>query len=749
MGTLSLRRPRRVGRLPGWLAIAAAFVLISRAAAAPPPNKAATPLASVHELDTPVSYSETKIPLGELVRKVAADTGVTLTAASAVADEPVAVVVKQMPARELLEQLADLLDYRWARRGKPGAERYEIGQDLDGKQREAALREAQRREVERRFQEEVRRYAEMAALSQEQIQALLDAGQRRQQELEKLNPEEQLAAYRSPQERQQMQRFGAAQQLSTPLARALAGLVGSLSPQQWSALRSEGEITLSTDPQKGELPLPAETGRLVRTAQPRMLTPGMPGVFPPEAEAAMRQNEQEMQQRWAAADSYRVILRLDADALETSGRLTLSVDAEAVRSAEPHSAFWYSGGDTSLHLTSGPEPFFPAAEENTPERQAILEKDPVTGAKMSFKLTAKPGPVASLIPAALSPAASPSWRLRDLLPDLARSYDISIIADAYASTPSGFVLSRSLPTEPIRLCTLLDRLTGLSFRWERVPEKGPGGGTAARSGGQEHSDARGRGEAGDGRLIRLRSRTWFLDRPREVPLRLVRRWKTLFEKYGALPLEEYARMAATLTDAQFENLPIVYSDAGLPAGPFGLFGLQRCRLPLRLYAGLPAAEQQALSRGEPLVVTQMTPAQRELFLAALREDSRHRLPPLNLDGWASGSFSMRLRPSLRMEAMPPLGGVGSPSSVPGSGPALTAPAPGAPGSPPAFPLGSPSAARGPGVPGPGARPPVAQVEFQLRYSPQDRESLILTVAAPSALPAPDDTARPGDAAKEQ
>src|SRR5712692_8464100 len=61
-------------------------------------------------LEKRVTYSETKIPLGELVAKVAADTGVPLRAAPAVADEPVAVVVQSFPAHELLEQLADLLD---------------------------------------------------------------------------------------------------------------------------------------------------------------------------------------------------------------------------------------------------------------------------------------------------------------------------------------------------------------------------------------------------------------------------------------------------------------------------------------------------------------------------------------------------------------------------------------------------------------------------------------------------------------
>src|SRR3989442_14348500 len=83
-------------------------------AEAPKPNRSV--LAEVKELDKPVSYTETKIPLGELVQKVAKETGASLTAAREVADEPVAVIVKDLEARQLLEQLADLLDYRWTRK---------------------------------------------------------------------------------------------------------------------------------------------------------------------------------------------------------------------------------------------------------------------------------------------------------------------------------------------------------------------------------------------------------------------------------------------------------------------------------------------------------------------------------------------------------------------------------------------------------------------------------------------------------
>src|SRR5437764_1448168 len=75
-------------------------------------------LDGVKALEKPVTDTETRIPLGILVQKVA--------------DEPVAVVVKAFSDRELLVQLADLLEYTWSRRGKAGAWCYEIYQDLGG-----------------------------------------------------------------------------------------------------------------------------------------------------------------------------------------------------------------------------------------------------------------------------------------------------------------------------------------------------------------------------------------------------------------------------------------------------------------------------------------------------------------------------------------------------------------------------------------------------------------------------------------
>src|SRR5262249_5574651 len=61
---------------------------------------------------------------------------------------------------------------------------------------------------------------------------------------------------------------------------------------------------------------------------------------------------------------------------------------------------------------------------------------------------------------------------------------------------------------------------------------------------------------------------------------------------------------------------------------------------LRLYAALSAAHRQALWEGGVLSVTQMTPAQRRLYLASLQERNRYRSRPLDLTQWAGGSFSL-------------------------------------------------------------------------------------------------------------
>src|SRR5207249_3544654 len=112
--------------------------------------------------------------------------------------------------------------------------------------------------------------------------------------------------------------------------------------------------------------------------------------------------------------------------------------------------------------------------------------------------------------------------------------DVDFISDAYWSSAPALYANR-LTTEPMPLYQLLERAAGLSHRWDQR-----------------------------GRLIRLRSRRWFLDRAREVPLRLARRWLTLIDQHGALPIEAYTEMVATLTDLQLEGIFYVVNILGFP-----------------------------------------------------------------------------------------------------------------------------------------------------------------------------------------
>jgi hypothetical protein len=231
------------------------------------------------------------------------------------------------------------------------------------------------------------------------------------------------------------------------------------------------------------------------------------------------------------------------------------------------------------------------AEEDAARRRAEAESDPVFGARARFK------------PEPKSPRdrtgreAGPRRPLRELLPDVARTYDVQLISDAYwSSSPSLDVASVS--GEPVSLFQLLDRSAWFTHRWDRRD-----------------------------RLVRLRSRTWYFLRPREVPLRMARRWKEIGEREGALPLDEYLTMATQLNEGQWGSLSAVAHDLELP--PIGpLYPSHRPAL--RLLAGLGPAERQALLRGRPLPMAQMTPPQRELFLAAVYQQSRTRGEPLDL-----------------------------------------------------------------------------------------------------------------------
>jgi hypothetical protein len=569
--------------------------------AAETPATRPSPLAGVSGLAKPVSYTETKIPLGELVQKVAADTGVKLTATRDVADELVAVVVKAMPARELLEQLADLLDYQWSRRGKEGARRYEIYQDLAARNREAALRERRLREVEARFREELQLHAGLAALPSDAFQRLLTATADCMRQ--KRTSEQIASRFRTAEGREQMRRDDAVHSLQSPAQRTLARLVNQLLPEQWDRLRAAGRLTFSTDPAAGELPLPGEFERLLRSGAPTWRTQGWWQEPPtPEDEVSYRDDDQRMQEAWSAQRGYRVTLDWEIHPLTWRSGLSFAARVEPITDSTPNGSPVIRAGASPggmLFLSAGPFDVRDPDEGLTPQRRVALAQDPVAGAVARYR----PDPKA---PLASDNLATGEKSFQEFLPELARLYRVSFLADAYWSPPRRG--SAALPTEPTPLYALLDRLIGSTHRWDR------------------HD-----------RLIRLRSRTWFMARPCEVPLRLVRQWNDLSARNGALPLDTFAEGAAVLSDEQVDSLNHLVEVAGLSAD-FGM--VSASRQVLRLYATLTPAQRLALWQHRRVSLARITPAQRLLLAASLREVLRGLEATWTPEQLASASLSL-------------------------------------------------------------------------------------------------------------
>jgi hypothetical protein len=222
---------------------------------------------------------------------------------------------------------------------------------------------------------------------------------------------------------------------------------------------------------------------------------------------------------------------------------------------------------------------------------AAPQQDPVVGVRKLFQPRALPGTYHAW------PDEDKTWLLRNLLPELARTYDVQFISDAYW-THAAVVEASALAAQPVSLAALLDGpRTEYTHDWDRRD-----------------------------RLIRLRSRTWFLDRPRDVPLRVVQRCRDLIRTRGALPVEEYLSLATTLTDGQLS----AFDDVAYQNSPLNdLDDLYGARHALRLYASLTAAQRRALSGGALVPAVSLTLPQRQLFRAALQEEgaaSMHQEP---------------------------------------------------------------------------------------------------------------------------
>jgi hypothetical protein len=105
-----------------------------------------------------VTLQQKGTALADLCERLRSETGIPLSAGQSVADEKVTVFCEKLPLREVMRQLSRPFGYTWIRSGKPGEYRYELVQDLRSQLLEEELRNRDRNEALLALEREIDRY---------------------------------------------------------------------------------------------------------------------------------------------------------------------------------------------------------------------------------------------------------------------------------------------------------------------------------------------------------------------------------------------------------------------------------------------------------------------------------------------------------------------------------------------------------------------------------------------------------------
>jgi hypothetical protein len=493
--------------------------------------------------------------LSELCDRLRVDAGIQLSAGASVADEKVTLFCQEAPLRDVMRQLSRPFGYAWTRSGKEGAYRYELLQDLKSQLGEEELRNRDRNAALLAVDQEMQRYRPYLALSPGEARARL--------------------ASATPTEKPLLEH----------LAHAGWGPVQMyfrLSPRDHDALRAGRRVTFSAVPGPGEQPLPpdlehgvlqtmdshrilVQEGRY-QSARADLLPQGLPPAEVAEARAT-------------------VSLNIFASEL---GQFTLGGYSgfRLLGTQGPTRGDWLATG-LSPAVTQPRNEVFNARWSHHPALQVLV--------------TVEPKHICSSSPPHSKATAA------DVLEALHRATGLPIVGDAY---------TRLYPMEQVtlrnrRLFAALNQLADtMRLRWNRD------GGEATPGRALDREVLR-RSVGGPQEWLQFRSTSYFHDRLKEVPNRLLARWSAARRARKILSFDDLVEIAQ-LPDAQLDA-------SGMAEGARECYGLAEWDLPrsamvrshLRLIAELsPALRQQAQSaEGLPFTRLSLSQQQRVLSLA--------------------------------------------------------------------------------------------------------------------------------------
>jgi RNA polymerase sigma-70 factor, ECF subfamily len=500
--------------------------------------------------------------LADLCEKLRSDTGVQLSAGPSVADEKVTHFCEKLPLRDAMRQLSRPFGYTWLRSRKEGGEyRYELVQDLRSQLLEEELRNRDRNAALLALESEIDRFRPYLSLF----------------------PDEALAKAKS------------APAAERPLLEKLSGvgwgpihMYFRLSPQEQAALRAGQTLTFSGAPDPGELPLPSDMAR---------------GVL---------QSFRYLRVHKTDDPKYPAIFLGGGAGEAAPGDLPLP-EVPDVRTS-----IWLSLGQSELGqftLNGGSRVFFPkAAGEGTTDNPYAVGRSPATlkpdnhaaniklAAEPSLRarVTFQPQPSCGVTAAGSAgtgpqshgatrrasedgePEREPKVTTADALEALHRATGVPMISDFYTRLYKPEVASAK--DRPL-FDVLNDVGDAMRLRWRK-----------------------------NDTWLQFRSTTFYDDRRKEVPNRLLTRWATSRRQQGMLTLDELVEIAQ-LPDAELDGDEMAEGAKecwGLTEWDLARDG--NLRPHLRFLASFTPQQRQEVLSTAGLPFTRMTLAQQKQFI---------------------------------------------------------------------------------------------------------------------------------------
>jgi RNA polymerase sigma-70 factor (ECF subfamily) len=499
--------------------------------------------------------------LSELCEHLRGETGVHLAAGNSVADEKVTLFCQKQALRDVMRQLSRPFGYTWLRSKREASEyRYELVQDLRSQLLEEELRNRDRNEALLALDREMDRYRPLLSLS----------------------PDEALARVKTaaPEDQKRLESLGGA-------GWGPIQMYFRLSPQEQAALRGGQQLEFRQDPPPGQPALPADIARGVLQARRELR------IVPKDRDKSGSGQDQDSEQfRFARQD-------------EAGGLPPSAVpEARAAVSLELHQTelgrFGFSGSSTvsvaGSANGSGTGPYAvgvnpTAAQPDNARLNARLAGDPA----LRRRVTLQPKPSCHLdlvpgdVPAAAreTPAAEPRVTTADVLEALHRATGLPIVADFYTRLYRPDAVS---VTEQGLFEALNHLSDAMRLRWHRETASGQA-------------------------WLQFRSMSYYNDRPKEVPNRLLTRWAAARRENRALTLDDLIEIA---------GLPDPSLDAReMAEGARACWGLAEWDLAcndalrphLRWMAGFDPLKRQKLQRPPGLRFTELSVPQQQQFMA--------------------------------------------------------------------------------------------------------------------------------------